>query len=244
MKKYYINGQTNESEALSLEDIQAKGLKTSDYVWFAGLPEWKPVEEVEELKPFIKKVVVPPPFQPKPVTPPPFEPKAVIPPLFEPKVSTPPTQQTTTTQPLENKHFGYQLAKKRSRFWAELLSIILFSIVWVCYKMITGGSLNPEQVDENSLFDDIVSAILIPAIFGIVFYPLWSGGLGHKIMGLKVISAKDGSDYNTAQKGALRESLKSLFGAFIIPIIWFLWDDDRQNLYDKVTETYVVKNKK
>ncbi len=62
MKKYYINGQANESEALSLDELKSKGLLPSDYVWFEGLDDWKLVAEIEELEPFVKKVTTPPPF--------------------------------------------------------------------------------------------------------------------------------------------------------------------------------------
>ena len=62
-------------------------------------------------------------------------------------------------------------------------------------------------------------------------------------MGLKVISSIDGSDQNKALIGALREGLKNIFSLILIPVIWLLWDKDKQNLYDKVVKTYVVKKK-
>jgi beta-barrel assembly-enhancing protease len=37
--------------------------------------------------------------------------------------------------------------------------------------------------------------------------------------------------------------VKHLTSLFILPVIWLLWDDDRQNLYDKLVKTYVVKKK-
>lgn len=53
MKKYYLNG--NERDALSFEELQAKALQTTDYVWFEGLDDWKKIEEIEELQKLIKK---------------------------------------------------------------------------------------------------------------------------------------------------------------------------------------------
>lgn len=44
--------------------------------------------------------------------------------------------------------------------------------------------------------------------------------------------------------GVIREGLKSVFSNFLIPIIWLLWDENKQNLYDKALKTIVVKKKK
>ena len=54
MKKYYINGQVNESDALSFEELKSKGLKASDFVWFEGLDDWKPATQIEEMASLIK----------------------------------------------------------------------------------------------------------------------------------------------------------------------------------------------
>jgi hypothetical protein len=75
MKKYYINGAANESDAFSIEDLQTKGLKATDYIWFEGLTDWTPVTSVEELVPFLSvsdtiteietktsSTIIPPPF--------------------------------------------------------------------------------------------------------------------------------------------------------------------------------------
>jgi uncharacterized RDD family membrane protein YckC len=62
-------------------------------------------------------------------------------------------------------------------------------------------------------------------------------------MGLKVISAENGIIQSNAKTGAIREALKSIFSIVFIPMVWLLWDDNRQNLYDKVVKTYVVKKK-
>jgi uncharacterized RDD family membrane protein YckC len=62
-------------------------------------------------------------------------------------------------------------------------------------------------------------------------------------MGLTVISVENGEIQNNAKTGAIREVLKCVFSLVIIPDVWLLWDDNRQNLYDKVAKTYVVKKK-
>jgi uncharacterized RDD family membrane protein YckC len=85
--------------------------------------------------------------------------------------------------------------------------------------------------------------MILSAIFGAIFYSMWGGNLGHKIVGLAVISAQNGEIQNKAITGAVREALKSVFSFAFIPFLWLLWDDYKQNLYDKVVKTYVVNKK-
>ncbi len=251
MRKYYINGNTNESDAFSFEQLKANGLKATDSVWFEGLDAWKPVFEIEELIPLIKKALVPPPFPSKP-TPPPFEPQNALPLQNQSAaITTPPPFQNPSNAEKSganlsnNIRFAYQLARKRDRFWGDLICTIIYAIVSfiISYIQDPTNFITEDSIGgKTTSFSDLISFIVITAVFGAVFYPMWSGHIGHKIMGTKVISAKDGSDVNKAGAGALREITKSLFSFVIIPIIWLLWDKNKQNLYDKVVETYVVKN--
>jgi hypothetical protein len=121
-----------------------------------------------------------------------------------------------------DKYFGYTLAESRVRLIARLIETVLL------FPM---------------MFLPVFGAIILCVLLGAVFYPVWSGSLGHKLMGLKVISSVDGKDYCKASEGAYRELLLNIFGFAIIPVMWLLWDADKQNLYDKVTKTYVVKVK-
>jgi len=90
---------------------------------------------------------------------------------------------------------------------------------------------------------DLDLQLFFGLIVGAVFYPIFTGNLGHKIFNLKVISSESGSDYRKASDGAIREFLKYILGYLIIPMIWILWDEKNQNLYDKFTKTYVVEKK-
>jgi uncharacterized RDD family membrane protein YckC len=85
---------------------------------------------------------------------------------------------------------------------------------------------------------------VLAAVLGAIFYSSWSGNLGHKLLGMKVISSVDGSDQKKPAIGALREVLKNILGLFLIPSIWLLWDSNKQNLYDKIVKTIVVKKQK
>lgn len=104
-----------------------------------------------------------------------------------------------------------------------------------------GNSVDDYLNREVSMADVLYSA-LASIVTGLIFYPLFSGNLGHKLLGLKVISSKTGEEYKIASDGAIRELLKYLGGFLIIPVVWVLWDRENQNLYDKITETLVVEN--
>ncbi len=136
--------------------------------------------------------------------------------------------------------YGYKIASKWKRLFANLLEfLILFTIVGLpimLYKIISGGY---EFNDFNSIGIEYITTFSL--FVGAFFYPLFTGNLGHKLLGLKVISAKSGNDYNKASDGAIREFLKYIMSYLIIPIIWILWDDKNQNLYDKFTMTFVVE---
>ncbi|WP_319502963.1 helix-turn-helix domain-containing protein [uncultured Draconibacterium sp.] len=136
---------------------------------------------------------------------------------------------------------GFTLASKGKRFLANLLETLIYSItIFIPYTIYKTPSLK-EFLNENTIGFEF--AAIFGLIVGAIFYPMFTGNLGHRIFGLKVISSETGDDYKKATEGAIRELLKGVFSFFIIPIIWILWDDKNQNLYDKLTKTYVVERK-
>ncbi len=141
----------------------------------------------------------------------------------------------------QTPEYQYKIASKGKRLLAHLLEGIIYLIITLIYYNILGKSVDDYLNREVSLKEVLYSA-LASIVTGLVFYPIFSGNLGHKLLGLKVISSKSGKDYNYASDGAIRELLKYLGGFLIIPVLWLLWDKENQNLYDKVTETFVVEN--
>lgn len=139
-----------------------------------------------------------------------------------------------------NRVYNYELASKGDRLFAAIIQgILLFILLIIVHKLI-GIPIATIFSSDTDLIDILIS-ILQGIILGAVFYPFFTGNLGHKIFGLKVISAETGEDYKKADEGAIRECLKNILGYLIIPNIWILWDNKNQNLYDKLTKTYVVK---
>ena len=141
----------------------------------------------------------------------------------------------------QTPEYQYRIASKGKRLLAHLLEGIIYLFITLLYYTILGNSMDDYLNREINIADFLYSA-LSSIITGFIFYPVFSGNLGHKLLGLKVISSKSGEEYKFASDGALRELLKYLGGFLIIPVVWLLWDKENQNLYDKVTETFVVEN--
>lgn len=229
-EQYYIAADGQQQGPFTIEDLKEKGIRKDTLVWTEGLEDWTKAEYIPVLKNILK--ATPPPL-PKTET---KSTSQQVPPLPTPTQSVP-----------TDKYFGYELARRRERFFAALVEIIIIGISFlVIYSQIKGEDFWNEDYGYFSVqsLKETIFWTSISVILGAILYPMWSGNLGHKIMGLKVISSVDGKDQNSAGAGAFREALKSLFGFVFIPVVWLLWDDNRQNLYDKVVKTYVVKKSK
>ncbi|MGB2153652.1 MAG: RDD family protein [Flavobacteriaceae bacterium] len=139
---------------------------------------------------------------------------------------------------------GYKLASKSKRLFASLIEGVIYMLLVMVVFLGIGKSF-VEYLNRDFEFLEIVYSAMAGIVIGGIFYPLFSGNLGHRILNIKVISEETGEDYNKAEKGAIRECLKYVLAYLIIPILWILWDTKNQNLYDKLTKTLVVeKNKK
>jgi len=136
---------------------------------------------------------------------------------------------------------GYKLASRGKRFLATITEGILYMLVMITIYLLFGKSVHYYFNQDFQLIDIPVSAIT-GLIVGAIFYPIFSGNLGHRIFDLKVISAETGQEVDKAAEGAIRELLKYVLGYLLIPVIWLLWDDKKQNLYDKLSKTLVVEN--
>lgn len=217
-QQFYIAVNGQQTGPFSLDDLRTKNVQRDTLIWTEGLDNWTKAEHVALLKDILR------------ATPPPL-------PNTETKTTSQQVPPPVVPPAPTGKYFGYELARRRDRFFAVLVETIILIIPFL---LLFGDSYDR---DGAYSFGSIVGGTIFSAILGAIFYSMWSGNLGHKVMGLKVISSVDGSDQNKAMTGALREGLKNIFGLVFIPVVWLLWDDDRQNLYDKVVKTYVVKKK-
>ena len=214
---FYIAVNGSQDGPYTYEQLKTKVIKKDTLIWTEGLDNWTKAEHVAILKDIIRKL--PPPLENE-------QKKAASPP-------PPPVGNNASSE----KYFGYELATRSERLFANIIETI---IIIIPLLFLFGFAIL--DWDTFSL-DFIIGSAVSAYFYGAICYPFFSGNLGHKIMGLKVISSVNGNDKNGIFIGGFREGLKSLTSNFVLPIIWLLWDKDNQNLYDKMMNTYVVRNK-
>ena len=54
MKKYFLHDGNKESGGFSLAELSKMELLPNYHIWYDGLADWQPIENIEELRPFIK----------------------------------------------------------------------------------------------------------------------------------------------------------------------------------------------
>jgi uncharacterized RDD family membrane protein YckC len=216
-----VNGQ--QTGPFIYEQLKGMNLKYDTMVWHEGLENWTRADQV----PILMDIFNSHPSSPGPA--------------INQKIN----HQGASNQPpmISSKYFGYTLARSQDRFFAYLVQNL---IVLIPFFLIYGEEIfnSDEEYTLVSFVDDAIYSAISGAILGAICYPIWGRSLGHKVLGLKVISAVDGSDYSQISQGVVREAIKGALSAFFVPAMWLLWDDDKQNLYDKITKTFVVKDQK
>jgi uncharacterized RDD family membrane protein YckC len=212
--QYYLVENGKQTGPFSFEDLKGKTLTSESLIWFEGLEKWKKADSIEELKELFN--------QPPPITEIEDEQNVSIPPI-----------------PTSDENIDYELAPIGARFGGYLLVNVIVLIIF----FVVGGTIEDLE-NSDGFFRDALWAGLGGALINGIFYPFFSGNLGHKLLGLKVIHKENGEPMNNIFHGLLREFYKGVFSMVIIPVIWLLFDKNRQNLYDKMEKTLVVKNKK
>jgi len=135
------------------------------------------------------------------------------------------------------------LAKWSDRFFAWLIDFIIISIISTAIIFASFGSIDYELQGNSFLMENIQ---YIPT--SVLFFVYWtiseyktSQTIGKKIMNLKIINI-DGRRPN------LKGIMISSFGkAFLLPIDvvlgWFLTNEKRQRIFNKLGDTLVIKIK-
>ncbi len=163
-----------------------------------------------------------------------------------------PLQETVREITKEETYFGYDLASRWQRLGAALIGgMLLYALCIPFFFIFSLGMFGPPQPPIHSLSDidffrspwDYAVSFFVTFTAAAFFYKKFCGNIGHAILKLKVISSVDGSDYNKSSQGIVREFLKSILGISLILNWWILFDKRNQNLYDKITKTYVVEKK-
>lgn len=120
---------------------------------------------------------------------------------------------------------NYEIATSKRRFAAFLLNFIIclfsFSAIY-------------------NIIPNFYAVLTFPILSALPYY-FWSGNIGHKILNLKVVDKTSKMEFKNPFYAFLREFIKHLLNYLILPNFWLKIDKERQNIYDKIVNTIVVK---
>lgn len=215
-KSFFIVENGKQSGPFSLEDLKLKNIEYDTLVWFEGQENWGKVKDIPEVSLLIKKM--PPPID---------------------KIDD---GQNSKIPPVPNSSVDilndFELASFGQRFGAYFLTKVIIIIFFFVFD-----STSSDIESSNSFWLDIMYAGVFSGVFNGFFYPFFAGNLGHKLLGIMVVSKKDNSPLNNFFLGYTREFLKEALSVLVVPVIWLFFDKEKQNLYDKIQDTIVVKVK-
>jgi len=221
-KNYYFVENGTQAGPFSYDELKLKTLAPDTLIWYNGLEKWKRIKDIPELASVIER-------RPPPISEVEEESTSSIPPIPNLK-----KEDIDVIGPAP----VYEHASLFERFGGYLIVNIITLILFFAFDDST-DTLEPSK----GFVWDMIYAGIGTGIINCIFYPFFSGNLGHKLLGLKVIKKSDGSPVNNIFSGYGREFFKGALSILIVPLIWLFFDEDRQNLYDKIQGTIVVKNK-
>jgi len=125
MKKYFYSDGIEKHGPFSLDELKYEGIKIDTLIWFEGLEDWTPANDVDELRPILE--LIPPPLSK------PYSQKSDIvntsevPPKIESAESN--VHQTVITkQGMFSKPFSFDGRIRRTEFG---FSLIIYFIVYI-----------------------------------------------------------------------------------------------------------------
>ena len=156
------------------------------------------------------------------------------------------SQQSNVTREETNLELveGFKFATKTERLLANIAeNLIAFLAIIILYISLglTIDDLFHDMLNGKPSIEALFATSIFIGLFRMLFYPVFSGNLGHIIFGLKVIDTKTGKNISSFKSGFIREFLKAAGSHFIIPNIWILFHKENRNLYDILLHTAVVK---
>lgn len=224
---YYLENGAKKGP-YTIAEMANKLITEETLVWTQNMANW---EKAKHVKPLQHIVVPEPPSAPENNT----------------NSSNSGSGNDTDPEAPEGPLFGHELASRKLRFFATLTETLLIGSAAVLIVYSFGVDIDFTETDNRPLFSFTVQDFLFPIgyalLSGLLFYPAYSGNLGHRIFKLKVISQDNGADFKAATQGVSRELVKNVFGLLLFPLFWILFDPNKQNFYDRIFKTIVVKRK-
>ncbi len=222
-KMYFLVEDGKQTGPFLYDELKLKKIEPNNLIWFDGLENWKKAKEIDELS--LLFIKAPPPIDQ--IKDEDIKPK--IPPI--PKVS-------------DDLNNNFELATYGQRLGGflitQIITIVLFIIL---FRFVKESSAIIESIANKSVLWYLLIIGVISQLVNGSFYPIFAGNLGHKLLGLQVIWIHGNVPVRELFKAWRREFFKGALSFFIFPVIWLLFDRKRQNLYDKIESTLVVKFK-
>ncbi|MBK9719427.1 MAG: hypothetical protein IPO85_18310 [Saprospiraceae bacterium] len=104
------------------------------------------------------------------------------------------------------------LASPTKRFWAEMINALIFG--WPILAIRQGSEFT--WISKDDLY-----IIPITVITSAIFYPFFSGSLGHRILGIKVVSIESGKDKNQFFLEYIVNFSSQYWGILLYPLFGF-----------------------
>ncbi|OXA78045.1 hypothetical protein B0A58_04705 [Flavobacterium branchiophilum NBRC 15030 = ATCC 35035] len=133
------------------------------------------------------------------------------------------------------------MASKSRRFLAFAIDYLFIQSLYFSYVYFIENTTFWDYLDKDFDIFDVLTGCVIVLVYAAVVYPIFSGNLGHRIMGIKVVNFDGKSNFNKFYEGAFREFIKDICIVLIFPNLWILFDKNNQNSYDKLFKTIVIK---
>jgi uncharacterized RDD family membrane protein YckC len=212
--RYYVIQNGRQFGPFSITELTKLNFQQDNLIWTNGLPDWVPVSNMEEVYNKIE--------------------------IAKNDLAELSTRLQNTRQNKTNNHeailsgakdvtfSGYKIASPARRLAACVLHwFIALLVLSICFTKARGGT-----------------SVFIMCVLSAISYFFWSGNIGHKILKLKVIKADTEADCKNPVVGFFREAIKLFCTFMIIPNVWLIFDEKKQNLYDKLFNTIVIETVK
>jgi len=132
-----------------------------------------------------------------------------------------------------------QLASGISRFFALLIDLALFSILYLSASVLLAIFIySHEAIPQNHIYLPI-SYFVLEFVYFVFFDFYFGGSIGKRILGLLVVDEKGGRVRLSIS--AVRVLFFYISGALIVDFVFFFLSRKRQCLHDYVTSTFVVR---
>ena len=142
-QQFYIAVNGQQTGPFSLDDLKTKNIQRDTLIWTEGLDSWTKAEHVALLKDILR------------ATPPPL-----------PNTETKTTSQQVTPPPVippapTGKYFGYELARRRERFFATIIEFIVLAIPYLILEALFVSEMDSDDKQLGGfLFGLLTSAFL------------------------------------------------------------------------------------